>query len=106
MKILIDECLPKKLKQEFSDHDASTVPEIGWAGKKNGELLRLMSGTIDVFVTIDQNLKYQQQLAGSNIAFIILIAPNNTLDSLKPLMPAVLNALGVIQPGQVIEISS
>jgi len=68
MKILIDECLPRKLKSELSEHDCSTVPEMGWAGKKNGELLRLMSGTVNVFITVDQNLKHQQNLATSSIS--------------------------------------
>ena len=106
MKILIDECLPRKLKLELTEHDCSTVPEMGWAGKKNGELLRLMSGTVNVFITIDQNLKHQQNLAASAVAFIVLIAPNNTLDSLRPLMPHVQKALSTIQSGQVIEIGS
>ncbi len=56
MKMLIDECLPRKLKHELPGHEVRTVPEMGWAGKKNGELLRLMSGQFDVFVTIDRNL--------------------------------------------------
>ena len=63
MKILIDECLPRKLKYTLSDHDAITVPEAGWAGKKNGELLRLMSEeNFEVFITVDSNMQYQQQL--------------------------------------------
>lgn len=106
MKILIDECLPRKLKQELPEHDCSTVPEMGWAGKKNGELLRLMSGVVNVFMTVDQNLKHQQNLAASGVAFVVLIAPNNTLESLKPLIPQVQKALTTIQPGQVIEVSS
>ena len=56
MKILIDECLPRKLKFEFSDHDVKTVPEAGWASRKNGDLLRLAEIDFDVFVTNDQNL--------------------------------------------------
>ena len=59
MRILIDECLPRKLKRELPEHDAQTVAEMGWSGTKNGALLRLMNGKFDVFITIDQNLKYQ-----------------------------------------------
>jgi len=55
MKILIDECLPKKLKRELPNHDVATVREKGWQGKKNGVLLRLMSGAFDVFITVDKN---------------------------------------------------
>ncbi|MBZ0306863.1 MAG: hypothetical protein K8I82_12410 [Anaerolineae bacterium] len=47
MKILIDKCLPRKLKRELSDHEVKTVPEAGWAGTQNGALLRLMAGVFD-----------------------------------------------------------
>jgi predicted nuclease of predicted toxin-antitoxin system len=57
VKILIDECLPRKLKNALPDHEVKTVPEMGWAGKKNGELLKLMIGVFDVFITVDSNLK-------------------------------------------------
>lgn len=104
MKILIDESLPRKLKVEFAGHDAVTVPEMGWAGKKNGELLRLMVGQFDAFVTIDANLQYQQNLTDNQIAVIVLAASSNRLDALKPLMPRVLDGLTGIQAGQVVVI--
>lgn len=53
MKVLLDECLPKKLKRELEGHTIITVPEQGWAGIKNGELLRLAEAEFDVFITID-----------------------------------------------------
>ncbi|MBD2152362.1 DUF5615 family PIN-like protein [Pseudanabaena sp. FACHB-1277] len=63
MKVLLDECLPKKLKREISDgYTIVTVPEQGWASKKNGELLRLAASEFDVFITIDNNLSAQQNL--------------------------------------------
>lgn len=51
MQILLDECLPKKLKAEFMDHTVFTVQEKGWAGMKNGELLRRAEKGFDVWVT-------------------------------------------------------
>ena len=57
MRILIDECLPRKLKNELPTHNVSTVQEMGWSGIKNGALLRLMVEQFDVFVTIDGNLE-------------------------------------------------
>lgn len=104
MKILIDECLPRKLKNAFSGHDVKTVPEAGWAGKKNGELLRLMTGVFDVFITIDSNLEHQQQLQGLPLSFVVLSAKNNKLETLLALMPAVQSTLQSIQPGQVVVI--
>jgi hypothetical protein len=104
MKILIDECLPRKLKNELPGHEVRTVPEAGWASKKNGELLHLMSGQFDVFLTIDNNLQYQHDLAKMNLAFIVLMAHNNKLATLKPLMPQVMQVLQTILPGQTVEI--
>jgi predicted nuclease of predicted toxin-antitoxin system len=104
MKILIDECLPRKLKNELLNHEVKTVPEVGWAGKKNGDLLRLMAGVFDVFITIDGNLEDQQQLAAQPVAFVVLAAINNKLETLLPLMPDVRAALETIQSGQVVKI--
>ncbi len=104
MRILIDESLPRKLKFELPDHQVFTVPEMGWAGKKNGELLKLMTGQFDVFVTIDGNLQYQQNLAQVKIAVIVLAASNNKLETLKPLMPRILAALPNLEAGQIFEI--
>ena len=104
MKILIDECLPKKLKQELDEHEVSTVPEMGWAGKKNGELLNLMDTVFDVFITIDSNMFYQQNLDDYDIAFILLRASSNRLNDLVPLMANVQKRLNTIQSGDVITI--
>ncbi len=62
MRILLDESLPRKLRNDFgSDHEVWTVRDKGWLGKKNGELLQLMiKDRFEMFVTIDQNLPYQQ----------------------------------------------
>ena len=104
MKILIDECLPRKLKYELPDHEARTVPEAGWESRKDSELLRLMSGQFDVFLTIDNNLQYQHDLSKMSAAFVVLAAHNNKLATLKPLMPKVIEALKTIHPGQIVEI--
>ena len=106
MRILIDECLPRKLKNALSEHDVTTVPEAGWSGRKNGELLRLMIGKFDVFITIDNNLEYQQQLRDQSVSFIVLSAKNNKLESLLPLIPDVEVALMSILPGQVVKIEA
>ncbi len=106
MKVLLNECLPRKLKHALSNHDVTTVPEAGWAGKKNGELLRLMAGAFDVFVTIDGNLHAQQNLSAHPVAFVLLRAAENTLATLKPLMADVEQALASIQPGHVVVVGS
>jgi len=106
MKILIDECLPRKLKQSLIGHDVKTVPEMGWAGKKNGELLRLITGAFDVFITFDKQMEYQQNLKNLSIGIIVLSAKKNRLDFLLPLMPSVQKALETIQPSDVMRIDS
>jgi hypothetical protein len=72
MRILMDECLPKKLKLEFKNHEICTVYEQGWSGIKNGKLLQLaQENRFEVFLTADQNLKYQQNLSKSAITIVI-----------------------------------
>ena len=106
MHILLDECLPRPLKRAISGHDVSTVQERGWSSKKNGELLRLMDGTIDVFLTADQNLQYQQYLQSISFSIIVLIEQDNRVPTLLPLMPQVQKLLDTITPGQLIEVRS
>ena len=106
MKVLLDECLPLKLKQHLPGHQVSTVPEMGWAGVKNGALLRLMEPVFDVFITIDSNLQYQQNLRSIQIGVIVLVASDNTIGTLQALAPQILQMIDSIQPGQVIKITA
>ena len=106
MRVLLDECLPRRLKGAITDHDVSTVPKAGWAGKQNGELLRLASAGYDVFVTMDQNLEYQQNLQGSGLTILVLQSRTNRYEDLLPLVPRLQLALqGDHSPGQLIQIS-
>ncbi|MBI1910037.1 MAG: DUF5615 family PIN-like protein [Deltaproteobacteria bacterium] len=90
MRVLLDECLPKKLKGDLLEyHEVFTVPEMSWAGKKNGELLKLAASKFDLFLTADQNLTYQQNLESAQIGVIILVTKNNRLESFQRLMPKV-----------------
>jgi len=104
MKVLLDECVPRKLRQELPEHEVLTVMEQGWSGIKNGKLLALAAPEFDVFLTIDQNLKYQQNLKGVNIGIILLLARNNRLKTLLPLMPDVREALGKLKAGEFIHV--
>jgi hypothetical protein len=104
MRILLDERLPRKLKRSIVGHDVATVQERGWSSKKNGELLRLMNGTVDVFLTSDQNLRYQQNLAAIGFGIIVLVVPDNRLPTLQPLMPEVQSLLDTMTPGSIVEV--
>lgn len=106
MRVLLDECMPRKLKKNLEGHDIHTVPEMGWAGKKNGELLRLAAERFDVLLTVDRSLIYQHGLASIPIAVISLAARSNRLLDLLPLMPQVHSQLPHIQPGQMIRVGA
>lgn len=86
MKLLLDENLPVKLKDFFSDiHEVETVQGRGWNGVKNGKLFQLLtSAGFDALVTIDKNLRHQQRIDDLNVIIIILNAKTNRLSSLKP----------------------
>ena len=106
MRVLLDECLPRKLKRELAGHDTRTVPEMGWASKENGDLLGWAAGHFDVFLTVDRNLSYQQDMGRFNIAVVVLVARGNRLADLRPLMPQVLEVLAEIRPGQLLRVGS
>ena len=104
MRVLLDECLPRRLKGHLVGHQVITVPEAGWAGKKNGELLRAASGLVDAFITIDSNLAYQQHLADLPFVVVVISARSNRLQELLPLVPLILGALSAAQTGQVMRV--
>ena len=105
MRILLDEQLPRRLVRELTGHDVRTVQQQGWAGVTNGELLRRAAeGAFDAFVTADQNLAYQQSLAGSRLRVLVIVARSNALADLRPLVPKLLAALPVSRPGEVVTV--
>src|SRR5258705_2848957 len=88
MKLLLDENLPKRLKQDFPEHDIYTVRDKGWNGKKNGELLELMrSEDFDALLTFDKNLQYQQNFQKFSLPVLVLNAPDNSYETLSHLVP-------------------
>lgn len=101
MRVLLDECLPRKLKREVQADVVKTVPEMGWAGTKNGALLRQVEREFDVFITNDRNLEHQQNLKRFDIAVVVLVAPTNDVEDLKPLMPAANEVIKLIGPREI-----
>src|SRR5688572_5338121 len=100
MLVLLDECVPRGLKHHLPGHDVSTVPEQGWAGTKNGELLRLAAARFAAFVTVDRGQIHQQDIRALPLALIVLRARSNSLDALLPLVPQLLRALDRTPPGR------
>ncbi|QDW24638.1 DUF5615 family PIN-like protein [Pedobacter sp. KBS0701] len=91
MKLLLDENLPKRLKEHFESHEIYTVRDMGWNGVKNGELLKLMiADEFDVFITFDKNLQFQQNFSKYTLPIIVLNAFDNTYLTLKEFIPQIL----------------
>ena len=104
MRLLLDECVPKRLTRELPGHDARTVQDLGWAGITNGALLRLANGQFDALLTVDQGIEYQQNLSGLSISVVVMMAPSNDVDDLRPLLPGVEKALATLPPGEIIRV--
>ena len=102
MKIIIDECVPSIVKRGLPERKIVSVQEMGWAGIKNGELLRLVAGEFDVFITSDKNLHHQQNLAAIDLSIILL--PSNQVPVIKALLPEIEAALTDIGQSVFIEI--
>ena len=103
--MLLDECVPRKLKLRLSDYACRTVPEVGLAGKKNGELLLLAESLgFEILPTLDKGVEYEQNLAGRKIAIIILRARSNRLADLAPLVPGCIAEMRIIQAGRAVRI--
>jgi Domain of unknown function (DUF5615) len=102
MRILLDACVPRRLKHELGDHEVRTVPEIGGAGMKNGALLQRAAESFDVLLTTDRHLTFQQNMTTLRLGIIVLRAPSNDIGVLRPLTPSVLEALLRIKVGEVI----
>jgi predicted nuclease of predicted toxin-antitoxin system len=107
MKLLLDECIPRKLKNSLADHECRTVPEEGLAGKKNGELLALAERLgFQVFLTLDRGIEYQQNLQTRGLAIMLVRVKSNRLSDLLLCVPEILKVLELLQPGQLIKIGS
>lgn len=102
MKVLLDECTPRRLKHEFGDLDVTHVADLGWQGRRNGRLLASMRDSgFDTLVTVDRNLQFQQNLPEAGIAVLVLRATTNRVADLRRLIPEIRELLRTVQPGHV-----
>ncbi len=79
MKVLLDECLDRRLAKDLIGFEVKTVPQMGWAGVKNGSLMILAEAEFDVFITVDRNLSFQQNLPKFDVAVLVIYAKSNRL---------------------------
>ena len=102
MKIIIDECVPSIVKRGLPLLSIVSVQDRGWAGIKNGQLLRLIDIEFDVFITSDKNLRYQQNLANFGVAIILL--PSNQVPVIENLLSEIENAISRIGKNDFVEL--
>ena len=98
MRVLLDECVPWPMHRLLDGHDCTTAQKCGWGGIKNGDLLRLAEGQFDLFITSDQNIRYQQNMAGRSIP--ILELSTNDLRRIRAVAAEIVAAVAAIQPGE------
>ena len=106
MRLLLDECVPARLRKVLPSHQVSTVVQEGWSGIKNGKLLALTAANFDAFITVDKNLPYQQDTSSLPVAVVVLDALSNELPYLLPLIPALEEALANLKPGSYVLLRS
>lgn len=103
MRILFDQGTPLPLKAHLLKHTVTTVYELGWSSLKNGELLAAAEGAFDVFITTDQQIRYQQNLAGRELAILVLLT--TSWPRIKTCIPQIQDAVDKMTPGEYFEIS-
>ena len=106
MRILLDHCVDRRLARSFSNHQIKTAREMGWEQLKNGELLAKAATQFDAVLTVDQNLKHEQNLGTLPVALIVLIARSNRLADLVPVAPLVEAAMKTLAPRTYVEVSA
>jgi len=104
VRVLLDESLPRPLARQIVGHDARTVSQMKWTSLSNGALLKQAATAFDVLLTADQNIEFQQNLSTLPLAIVVLVAESNRLESLEPLVPAVLQALATISPKTLVRV--
>lgn len=103
--MLFDHCVPKPLRHALKEHEVSTAKEMGWEGLRNGQLLeQAQANGFDVVITVDQNIRFQQNLKGRAIAVCVLVAGGVTVEDLRPLIPRLEGLLPTLKPGRLYEV--
>ena len=98
MRILLDECVDRRLASHFAGHLVQSVTQRGWAGAKNGELLHRAQSEFDIFLTTDQNLQFEQNIQSYSIAIVVLCGKSNRLADLQELVTTNLAAIQLCKP--------
>ncbi len=106
MRLVLDNCIPRKFAKHIQGHEVASVVTLGWATLKDGALLDVIAGNYDVLITVDKSMPFQQRLDHRPFAVVVLRARSNRLVHLVPLVPQLAACLDELQPGEVREIST
>ena len=98
--------MPRSLVHHLVGHQVFTVPQVGWAGLKNGELLRRVDGNFDVFITGDQSLQFQQNLSTITFGIVVVAAPDNRVETFVGIADKILLAAESVVPGHVATVAT
>jgi hypothetical protein len=101
VRVFLDECIDWRLAREIAGHEVRTARQMGWTTIKNGDLPALAAAQFNVFVTVDRNLAFQQNLSSLPIAVVVLKASSNRLADFIPLVPKLLSAIASSRPGRM-----
>ena len=105
MRILLDECLPRRLKRHFRTYGlVLTVTDAGLSTYSNGRLLRRIDGDFNVFITIDKSIQYQQNLASFEICFVLLRVLSNDIADIEPILPRLFARWNELKAGTLLMI--
>lgn len=105
-RVLFDENMPRKLRRDLPGFFVRTAQEEGWSAFKNGELLRRAGLTFEVLVTIDQRMRYQQNVTQLPIGVVVIEVPDTRLVFLRPLLPQLREAMERVKPGEVLVVTA
>ncbi len=103
MKVLLDACVPRPLRKFLPAHTVQTAQEMGWGKLKNGDLLQAAETEFAAFLTSDQNLKYQQNIAGRKLA--ILVLPTNDWPAIRLHTDEIADTVSALKPGDFVELN-
>lgn len=101
MKVLLDECIDRRLAKYLTTLTVLTVPQMGWSGLKNGKLLKVAEENFDAFITVDKNLSIQQPVSNFNIAVLVIKTKSNRLNDLILFSDQIMSSILVAKPGTV-----
>jgi hypothetical protein len=104
MRVLLDACVDPRMVEAFVGNEVRTAFDLGWYRLKDHELLSLIQGQFDVFVTIDQGFEFQHNLKRLSFGIVIVHIPINKVELYRPLFPELIAAVERVEPGKVIHV--